>query len=332
MMGHVNIKHLRGKSLVELPASEFNELDSVLLECHGEHCVVPVKVLNDEQICFEIPHEFLLNVLNIQEMRLMISRHGMSLNLLEVEGYTDILDCFDIDTLERFWSRVASTARPIRDEQLLRLVCKRAVKIHRDFAVLGAALCALGYRILDVDDHEDPDLPWLKEHAQALFDWEDKVTPYDDARWGTSVLMLLGYVYLNFQQVDQALTMLTRLLHYRSAIKVAPLIQTNLVRTSMILADYEMSQGNFDRALLLLREVPRIAKEGVWWSDLTEPVAGAFKYTEFDVVVCGAKEALKLSARMPELIEKNQRRACRLQDLGGYAGVLIRRERLNYAG
>lgn len=330
MIEKFNIEHFRGKSVVELPVAEFSGVDLITLDYNDQQLPLPLNGGGEEKVFFEIPHDFLLKVKNIHELKFVIHRHGMSVDIKQVEGYANLSDCFDVDSVERFWSRVASTARPIRDEQLLRLVCKRAVAIHPDFAVLGASLCALGYRILDVDNMEDPDLSWLMEHSQRLFDWEYKVTPYDDARWGTSVLMLLAYIHLNFNEVDQAIVKLNRLLHYRSAIKVAPLIQTNLVRTTMILADYEMSKGHFDRALILLREVPRIAKEGVWWSDLTEPVAGAFKYTEFDVVVCGAKEALKLILKMPELIEKNQRRTCRLQDLGGYAGVLIRRERLNY--
>lgn len=330
MIDQFYIEHLTGHSHVQLPRSEFGLIQGVSISHKDRQLESPILILDEDKVYFSIPHDFLLDVKNLNELKMTVLRQGIVVDIRQIDGLESLLDCFDVDSLEKFWSRVASTARPIRDEYLLRLVCKRAVRIHKDFAVLGASLCALGYRILDADSADDPDLLWLKENSQRLFDWEEKVTPYDDARWGTSVLMLLSYIYLNFNDVNRAVLTLNRVLHYRSAIKVAPLIQTNLVRTSLILADYEMSQGFFDRASLILREVPRIAKEGVWWSDLTEPVAGAFKYTEFDVVVCGAKEALKLMAKMPELIEKNQRRACRLQDLGGYAGVLIRRERLNY--
>lgn len=331
-MNLINYHHQANRSVLILPVGDF-DLTKTFKLSYKDKIIEIVQIAKDiEYAKYEIPHQFLLEVENIRELKLLYLKNGLEVDLKEVDGYTELWEEFNIDTPEVFWTKVASTARPIKDEHLLRLVCKRAALIHNNFAILGASICALGYRILDRDRPNDPDLEWLRNSSDRLLTWTEQVTPYDDARWSTSVLILLAYVELNFKNFEIGIGVLKKLLYYRCAIKVAPLIQTNLVRSSMMLADYEMFRGRYEDALFYLREVPAIARDGVWWSDLSEPISGAFKYTEFDVVISGTKDAIKVSSKMHEYAEKQQKKVIRLQDLGGYVGVLVRRERLNYAG
>lgn len=326
--------HACGVSTLCIPRESFSDLKLIQLEYKDEIQNVPCSQLDAHFFYFPIDHAFLSRVGSLSEFRILVKKYGINLSLKELEGCSHLLDCFDVDSHALFWSKVATTARPVQDHNLLRLLCKRAVLIYEDdYNVQGASICALGYRILDSDLNCDPDLLWFLEYSNQLLGWRETVSPYDDARWGTSILMLLGYYYINVANFQEAMRWLSQLLYYRSAIKTAPLIQTNLVRASLLLADYYMAIGDYDRAVGYLEEVPRIAKDGVWWSDLvSDPILGMYKYTEFDVILCGAKEATKVLSRYDLIREKKQSKIIRLQDLGGYVGVLSRRGKLNYAG
>lgn len=100
----------------------------------------------------------------------------------------------------------------------------------------------------------------------------------------------------------------------------------------MLLADYYMAQGEYNRALSFLEEVPKIARDGVWWSDLqSDPMTAMYKYSELDVVLCAAKEAARVIGRYADIQEKQQKKVIRLADLGGYVHVLGQRGKLDYA-
>lgn len=329
-MQSFDYKHTVGHSLLTLSGEELIGIASFKLVYEANEVEIPNESENTSECLLGLPHRFLESVVDLTRLKLVCLKGNSQIDLREIPAFADLWACFDVDTPEVFWRRVASTSRPIREEGLLRLVCKRASVIHNNFSILGAAACALGYRILDSDNAEDPDTGWLIDTAGRVLSWEQLESPYDDARWSTSVLILMAYWNLNFRRWADSVKCLQRLLHYRSAIKYAALIQTNLVRASLLLADYEMSMGNYARASEYLTEVPLIAKDGIWWSDLSDPVSGAFKYTEFDVVLSGSREAQRLVSRMSEISEKKQVKLLKLQDLGGYVGVLFRRGRLDY--
>lgn len=326
-------KHAQGESVLCLHHSDFVQPLGLRLESESDIKTFPMSSSDDRFFYFSIDHPFLCSVRSLEALRVvLLLTDGSEVDLKQHPQYPNLLACFDVDNIDTFWARVSTPARPVKDAHLLRLLCRRAVFLYRNFSVYGVALCALGYRVLDADAPNDPDAQWMLSHAEIMLNWTEEITPYEDARWCTSVLMLLGYYHLNRGDTQQAVRTLNRLMHYRSALKYAPLVQTNLVRSSLLLADYYINTGEYDRALYCLEEVQKMARDGVWWSDLQgDPVTTMYKYSELDVVLYGAKEASRLIDRYADIREKHQKKVIHLPSLGGYVHVLGQRGRLKDA-
>jgi hypothetical protein len=236
---------------------------------------------------------------------------------------------FDVDTVEVTRKRIASTARPIKDPWLLRICCKRAVCLFPgDFEILGLCLCPVAYRVLDAQLAVDPDWMWFQEHAQVLFDWHAVVKPPAYARWSTSVLMAKAYVHLHYAEIEQAEHTMLRLLEFSAMIPYAALIQTNLVRSSFLLADIYIDQGEQKLAALMLKRVVAYASAGIVYSDFLGPDNGYMKFSEVEVTLRGAKFAQRALA----LLNQGEplprvKSAYNLLDLGGYTSILEKRKR-----
>lgn len=236
---------------------------------------------------------------------------------------------FDVDTVEVARKRIASTARPIKDPYLLRICCKRAVCLFPgDFEVLGLCLCPLAYRVLDAQLAVDPDWPWFQGQAQVLFDWLAVVKPPAYARWTTSVLMAKAYVHLHYAEMEQAEQTLLRLLEFSAMIPYAALIQTNLVRSSFLLADLYIDQGERKLAALMLKRVVAYASAGIVHSDFLGPDNGYMKFSEVEVTLRGAKYAQRALAMLDQGEPLSRvKNAYSLLDLGGYTSILEKRKR-----
>ena len=240
-----------------------------------------------------------------------------------------LLQPFDVDTIELARKRIASNARPIKDAALLRMCCKRAVQLHFDnFEILGLCLCPVAYRILDLQQSNDPDLPWFNAHAQRLLSWRDVVKPPAYARWSNSVLMAKAYLHIHQGQMEQAEAAMHRILEFAAMIPYASLTQTNLVRSGFLLADFYLEHNERKLAQLMLTRVLEYASAGIVHSDFLGPDNGYMKFSEVEVTLRGAKYAKKALAMLANNAPlEHIQRAYNLIDLGGYTSIFAKRKR-----
>lgn len=318
-------KHSIDHTLISLDGSPWADASSVTLT-HQDTQIVLEKISSDKKIFYKIDHNALIEFPHFNDLKVTTD----SSNSTEPLTAKLLLEPFDVDEYEVAWKRIASTARPIKDANLLRVCCKRAIWLNQSsFEMLGLCVCPVGYRILDADDPNDPDLVWFEQQSQRLLDWEEEVKVPAFARWSTSALMVWGYILLNLGKYEEGIDCLRKLLHYRASIRYAALIQTNLVRSSLLIADYEIKHGQMSSAIRHLEEISEITCDGIVFSDISKPKNGYIKFSEFEAVVRGTKEAKKAliainQGKTPEQITA----AYRVTEVGGYVSVLHKRGRI----
>lgn len=280
---------------------------------------------------FSLPLDRLLEVNDFTGARLVgLLESGDEWSVLASDAGIE-LDELLIKGLDDFWKRVNSPARIIKNQFVLRHCCKRAVaQFPTDFNVLGSTLCALGYRILDLEDPNDPDIPWFDENTVKLFQWMDPIDAGDEARWVTSVGILNAYKELDAGRREGARVFLEKCLHYRNMVKYRPMIQINIARSFFLLADLKVKAGQFAAAIELFKQVDRVAIEGVVFSDLSSPVAGRHKFSEFIACMRAVKESRIAIRELQKLIKTNET-ASSLYNTGalsGYVNTLYKRGRI----
>lgn len=289
------------------------------------HTANAVLIDDDPAHWWWVENTFLVNMGPLSSVQTWVS-HGGEPQALDP---LTVLHPWDVDALEVARKRIASTARPIKEAHLLRTCCKRAVQLFpNDFEILGLCLCPVAYRLLDAQLEHDPDWPWFQEQAQTLFDWPEVVKPPAYARWTTSVLMAKAYVHLHHGHIEHAEQTLLRLLEFAAMIPYAALIQTNLVRSSFLLADLYLDQGERKLATLMLKRVVAYASAGIVHSDFLGPDNGYMKFSEVEVTLRGAKFAQRaLVALAQDQPLQAVKSAYNLLDLGGYTSILEKRKK-----
>ncbi|ROH87081.1 hypothetical protein ED236_05220 [Pseudomethylobacillus aquaticus] len=327
---HIDFDHQVGSSMMAVRLDQPATVHSAILSI-PEHAPIDLepRVEEGSKLCLRLDHGKLLEVLNISHARVIILVDDHQEHPANTEISTLIISEFNVDLKELFYERVVSTARSIRNPNLLRLCCKRAVKrFHNNYDVAGIAICALGYRVLDANDPQDRDMGWLQTEVNRLLRWRDPVSAYHHTRWATSCLILNAYIDINFDRYEDGIQKLRRLFYYRYGLSYAPLVQTNLVRAGLLIADFDIKMGHLQQVRPLLEEVIRVAEDGVWFSDLDDPGPGVFKFTEFDITLAGARIARGILDKMDSMDSAQLLKTYKVEQLGGYINVLATRGKL----
>jgi hypothetical protein len=296
------------------------------LRIHTPAGLYIAQVADHEQRCWwSIPADVLVHLGRLSDVHVDVETAAYACPI----NAQALLAPWDVDTIEQARKRIASTARPIKDPWLLRLCCKRAIALFpNDFEILGLCLCPVAYRILDAQLEEDLDWSWFQTHAQRLYDWGAVVKPPAYARWTTSVLMAHAYLHLHHDQPELAEAVMLRLLEFAAMIPYAALIQTNLVRTSFLLAHHYLDIHERKLATLMLKRVIQYCQAGIAHSDFLGADNGYVKFSEVEVTLRGAKYAQRaLSLLEAQAPVSEVKKAYNLLDLGGYTAILEKRKR-----
>lgn len=322
---------------------DFNNYGLILTVNHTEDPVVGLRLKIDESLldfekldketetAFRLELNHLLDFNSFENALLEYDCASGSSGNLALSDADISFDELLIKGRDDFWKRVDSPARVIKNQFVLRHCCKRAVALFpNDFNVLGASLCALGYRILDLEDPADQDVDWFEQHTEKLFNWIAPIDAGEEARWVSSVAILNAYKELNRGRTEYVQRFLEKCLHYRNMVKYRPMIQINIARAFFLLADIKVKSGLFDEAITLFSQIDRVAIEGVVFSDLNSPKFGRFKFTEFIACMRAVKESRVAIRGLEKLIEQNQK-ASSIYNIGalyGYVSTLHKRGKI----
>ncbi len=322
---------------------DFDNYSLLLTVNHTEDPVVGLRLKIDESLLdfekldketetvFKLELNHLLKFNSFANARLEYDYSSGSNGDLALSDADISLDELLIKGLDDFWKRVNSPARVIKNQFVLRHCCKRSVaQFPNDFNVLGASLCALGYRILDLEDPADQDVEWFEQHTEKLFNWIAPIDAGDEARWVSSVAILNAYKELNRGRNECVQPFLDKCLHYRNMVKYRPMIQINIARAFFLLADIKVKEGLYEEAIVLFSQVDRVAIEGVVFSDLSSPVAGRHKFSEFIACMRAVKESRVAIRGLEKLIEQNQKASSiyNIGALSGYVNTLYKRGKI----
>lgn len=283
---------------------------------------------HEHRLWWSIPADVFVGLGALSSVQLHVNQQEQGASVGAMNAL-DVFAPFGVDTVDQARKRIASTARPIKDPWLLRICCKRAIELFpNDFEILGLCLCPVAYRILDAQLEQDLDWPWFQTQAQRLYDWVEVVKPPAYARWTTSVLMAHAYLHLHHDQPALAETVMLRLLEFAAMIPYAALIQTNLVRTSFLLANHYIEINERKLASLMFKRVLQYCQAGIAHSDFLGSDNGYVKFSEVEVTLRGAKFAQRaLQVLDTQAPLADVKKVYNLLDLGGYTAILEKRKR-----
>ena len=204
-----------------------------------------------------------------------------------------ILNKIDIRTTEDFIDRVQALRKRIDDPEAVRFCSRRLLAQPKsEMNLRAAALCAIGYRIVEGLDPADHDLErfwaWTEQFLGDIGNSDDQV------RWTTSVTMCAVYVAILQRDAAATIRFLRNTLAYRSYLPELSLLHTNFSRCSTLLALLEMAGGNRAKADVLLSDVAEIFRVGTRSSWIDHPVRGRNQFSEVFSVLKSARVAAEI--------------------------------------
>lgn len=205
-----------------------------------------------------------------------------------------LLTAIDIRTHRQFFERVQSNTARMSDAEAARFCARRLLRREKaEFAVRCAALCVLGYRILEVADPQDSDLDelWAEAEATLLIPQEGEAA----VRWRSSVSMMLTYIAILQRDPARSERMLGITLTYRGSL--SRLLSPNYARSEVLLAAQRLAQGAKEAALDLLLDVETVFRAGVQGSSVELPGRGYYPYTEVQAALRVVRMAYQMRQR-----------------------------------
>ncbi|WBV44761.1 hypothetical protein [Pseudoroseomonas cervicalis] len=205
-----------------------------------------------------------------------------------------LLSAIDIRTHREFFERVQSNTARMQDAEAVRFCARRLLRREKaDFAVRCAALCVLGYRIVELTDPADGDLDelWAEAEATLLIPQEGEAA----VRWRSSVSMMLTYIAILQRDADRSERMLGITLKYRNSL--SRLLSPNYARSEVLLAAQRLAQGAKEEALDLLQDVETVFRAGVQGSSVELPGRGYYPYTEVQAALRVVRMAYQMRQR-----------------------------------
>ena len=207
-----------------------------------------------------------------------------------------LLSSIDIRTRSEFLERVQSLRKRIKDPEAVRFCARRLLAGGTaDADLRAAALCAIGYRIVEGLDPQDADLGRFWAWVEAFLAGGEK--PERLARWTTSVTMCATYVAILEERAEAVERFLVTTLAYRRYLPTLSLLQTNFSRCDTLLALIELARGNRAAAEVLLADVAEVFRTGARSSRIDNGQRGRSQYSEIFAVIKSVRLAWELQSR-----------------------------------
>lgn len=204
-----------------------------------------------------------------------------------------LLSKVDIRTRDEFLERVQALSKRIPDPEAIRFCSRRLLANGGSRAELrAAAICAIGYRIVEGLDPADPDYPrfwgWV-EGLLAEYGRND-----NEVRWTTSVTMVAAYAAILQENAAEVVRYLRQTLSYRHHLERLSLLHTNFSRSDTLLALAEMARGNREEAEALLADVAEVFRTGAKASLIQDPQRGRYQFSEIAAVLKSVRAATSI--------------------------------------
>ncbi|MCQ4162175.1 hypothetical protein NON00_19885 [Roseomonas sp. GC11] len=265
----------------------------------GHTRVVSLPVAPDEETAsLAMPLDLLYGQATLpHELRLLPADGGAELVLPQ----DALLEAVDIRSNRQFFARVQSNTARMDDTEAARFCCRRLLRNEReDLSARSAALCVLGYRILELGDSTDSDIAELCEEVEPTLAERDESE--NGIRWRTSVTMMMSYISMLQHDPLQAEEMLKITLSYRSS--ASRLLSPNYARAELLMASLKLAQGRKEDALDLLSDVETVFRSGVRGSAVEIAGRGYYQYTEIQASLRVVRMAFLLRQRIERAADR----------------------------
>lgn len=229
----------------------------------------------------------------------------------------------DIRNRDEFLERVQALSKRIPDPEAIRFCSRRLLANPGSRAELrAAAICAIGYRIVEGLDPADPDYPrfwgWV-ESLLAEYGAND-----NEVRWTTSVTMVAAYAAILQENAPEVIHYLRRTLSYRHHLERLSLLHTNFSRSDTLLALAEMARGNREEAEALLADVAEVFRTGARASLIQDPQRGRYQFSEIAAVLKSVRAATGILNQIEQVGSREELVALAFSTSIGEISILTR--------
>lgn len=211
----------------------------------------------------------------------------------------------DIRTSAEFSERVQSLRDRMTDSEAVRFAARRLLMTPDSrFDDRAAAICAIGYRIVEARDTQDSDIDFLRSAARETLAMAPRTERY--ARWITSVTMVLTYVAILLRDADETEAQLIETLSYRPFLPQLSLLHTNFSRCNLLLSLIRAARHDTIGAYAALDDIDQVFRIGVRSSWIDDNVRGRSQYSEIFAVMKVAQLADDLKAGLAVAAEEGR--------------------------
>jgi hypothetical protein len=210
-----------------------------------------------------------------------------------------LLRQIDIRTSAEFGERVQSLRDRMTDSEAVRFAARRLLMTPDSrFDDRAAAICAIGYRIVEARDPQDSDIDFLRSAARETLAMVPRSERY--ARWITSVTMVLTYVAVLLRDAEETEAQLIETLSYRPFLPQLSLLHTNFSRCNLLLSLIRAARCDIVGAYAALDDIDQVFRIGVRSSWIDDNIRGRSQFSEIFAVMKVAQLADDLKAGLEE--------------------------------
>lgn len=203
----------------------------------------------------------------------------------------------DIRTSSEFTERVQSLRKRMTDNEAVRFAARRLLMTpDQAFDDRAAAVCAIGYRIVEGGDRDDSDTVFLRSAARETIAMGARSERY--ARWTTSMTMVLTYIAILMREPLETELQLTETLSYRHFLPQLSLLHTNFSRCNLLLALIRAARNDVTGARACLADIDQVFRIGVRSSWIDHNIKGRSQFSEIFAVLKVVRLAAELQSQL----------------------------------
>lgn len=191
---------------------------------------------------------------------------------IEAVEHSEALEIFK--PLDFFGKIQDPSKRSIHDAEAIRFVCRRMIMRHEiPVSTKLAALCVLGYRIIEEGDQLDSDIAFVLERYENLLESDG------NDRWISSVCTMLIYLGIMLSNTQMSRNALEKVQSSKSFERIR---SPNFAISRLLLALQLFLEGSKNDAAEILRDSECIFRNSISDSAcvLSNPLVSYFPYTE----------------------------------------------------
>ena len=208
-----------------------------------------------------------------------------------------LMQQIDIRSSADFSENVQSLRKRMADNEAVRFASRRLLmQAEQPFDDRAAAVCAMGYRIVEGGDPHDSDIEFVRAAARETISSGARSDRF--ARWITSMTMVLAYIAILRRESGETERQLIETLSYRPFLPQLSLLHTNFSRCNLLLALIRAARNDVIGASSALADVEQVFRIGVKSSWIDHNIRGRSQFSEIVAVLKVARLAAELEAQL----------------------------------